>query len=211
MKKNFFTGLLLLLPFTLTVLIVVWVVNFLTDPFQSSVENVLYYFIPQHQPFVFFPGLPMLHLVSKILVIALLTCFLILVGYLGQGVLLTSVLNFGDFLISRIPFINKIHYSIKELVDTLFKSKGSAFTQVVVVPFPNAKSYTVALITQAQKMQLPSSLVTVFVPGTPNPTCGFMLTCKYEDVIFLDMKVEEGLKFIVSCGTMFHGFQISKP
>ena len=44
-------------------------------------------------------------------------------------------------------------------------------------------------------------LINVFVPTTPNPTSGFLLMFKKEEVIYLDISFEEASKFIVSAGT----------
>jgi uncharacterized membrane protein len=43
-------------------------------------------------------------------------------------------------------------------------------------------------------------LLSVFVPTTPNPTSGFLLFMPREDCIFLDMKVSDGLKLVISGG-----------
>lgn len=211
MKKNFLTGLVLLLPFALTVIILFWVINFLTNPFQSSVESILNYYDVFNGPFLFFSASQVLYFSSKILILILLLVFLLLVGTFGQIVLLTTLFRFGDYVITHIPFVNKIYKITQDIVKTLFQSKGNAFSHVVVVPFPHSKAFSIALMSQEQKNTLPNELVSVFVPGAPNPTFGFMLTCKFEDVIFLDLKVEEALKFIVSCGIMSPGFEIPKP
>jgi len=42
--------------------------------------------------------------------------------------------------------------------------------------------------------------VAVFVPTTPNPTSGFMVMYKQTDLIYLDMKVEDAFKYVISCG-----------
>ena len=47
---------------------------------------------------------------------------------------------------------------------------------------------------------IPSSMVNVFVPTTPNPTSGFLLFCPREDIIFLKMTVEQAVKMVVSAG-----------
>ena len=44
------------------------------------------------------------------------------------------------------------------------------------------------------------SLVTVFLPTTPNPTSGFMLFVPKDDIIILDMSVEDAAKLIISAG-----------
>ena len=43
-------------------------------------------------------------------------------------------------------------------------------------------------------------MLNVFIPTTPNPTSGFLIFVPKEDVVFLQMTVEEGLKFVISGG-----------
>ena len=42
----------------------------------------------------------------------------------------------------------------------------------------------------------------MFLPTTPNPTSGFLLFIPKNEVIFLDMSVEEGIKSIISGGVV---------
>jgi uncharacterized membrane protein len=58
------------------------------------------------------------------------------------------------------------------------------------------------LISEKQTPEKHADNILVFIPGTPNPTAGFMLSYKYEEIIFLDMKVEDAIKFMISCGTL---------
>lgn len=209
MKKNFFTGLLILFPFTMTLIIVVFVVNFFTSPFQGIVENILthYGFFSNTQGFLSSPQA--LHIISKLLVLIALIIITIIIGFLGRLMVIRSLFHFGDKVIHRIPLINKLYKASQDVVHTLFNTKGTSFSQVVLVPFPNSKAYSIGFITQQQKSSGAKDRLSIFVPGTPNPTMGFMLVYRYEEVIFTEMKVEEALKFVVSCGIMTPDFQIS--
>ena len=44
------------------------------------------------------------------------------------------------------------------------------------------------------------SLVSIFLPTTPNPTSGFYLMLPREDVKVIDLAVEEAFKLIMSAG-----------
>jgi uncharacterized membrane protein len=48
-------------------------------------------------------------------------------------------------------------------------------------------------------------LVAVFVPTTPNPTGGFVLLVGPDEVIPLEMSVADGIKFVISLGTVNPG------
>lgn len=203
MKKLFFTGLISLLPFTLTLLIVAFVVNLFTAPFQSSVAAILDYYDLLDKPFLFFSGQSVLDFSSKLFILIALALFTIFIGFIGRLVIAKTLFRFGDYLIKRIPFINKVYQSTQDVVKSLFSSNEPSFSQAAFVPFPHSGAYSMGLITKKQTPESHSDNVEVFIPGTPNPTAGFMISYKYEEVIFLDMKVEEAMKFIISCGTMY--------
>ncbi|MDE3083975.1 MAG: DUF502 domain-containing protein, partial [Verrucomicrobiota bacterium] len=45
-------------------------------------------------------------------------------------------------------------------------------------------------------------IVSVFVPTTPNPTSGFLLLVPKHELIELEMSVGDGMKMIISGGTV---------
>ena len=50
------------------------------------------------------------------------------------------------------------------------------------------------------KKKTKKKLINVFVPTTPNPTSGFLLLVPYEDLRYLNVKVDDAIKTIVSAG-----------
>ena len=54
-------------------------------------------------------------------------------------------------------------------------------------------------------------LISVLIPTTPNPTTGFLLMFKRKDLIYLDLKPDEAIKFIVSCGVIHPGNMPPSP
>ena len=49
---------------------------------------------------------------------------------------------------------------------------------------------------------LKGEYISVYVPTTPNPTSGFFLMMRMDDVIELDMSVDDALKYIISMGVV---------
>ncbi len=66
--------------------------------------------------------------------------------------------------------------------------------------------YTIGFVTSEtggevqEKMR--ETLVNVFVPATPNPTSGILLFIPRAELIELHMSVAEGMKMIISCGSV---------
>ena len=108
----------------------------------------------------------------------------------------------GDRFVRHIPVVSKIYKALRDVIDTLFSSKGNSFSQVVLVRFPHSGMLAVGLIAKVQTPEHHDKEVSVYIPGAPNPTAGFILNYRYEELSFVDVKVEEAMKFIISCGIM---------
>jgi uncharacterized membrane protein len=112
--------------------------------------------------------------------------------------------------------VNKIYKACQDVVQSLFSSSSKSFSQVVFVPYPNAHNLSIGLMIRdsvkiKHNQRDYEELVSVFVPGTPNPSVGFMLMFKREQLTFVNMKVDEAMKFVVSCGVVMPDFTITQP
>ena len=90
---------------------------------------------------------------------------------------------------------------------------GQAFRKALLVEYPRRGCWTLGFLTGAPsaamqaKMGVSSgqeedTMVSVFVPTTPNPTSGFFLMMRREETVELDMSVDAALKYIVSMGVV---------
>lgn len=209
MKKYFFSGLAILLPIVLTLIILMFLVNFLTKPFVGIVSSLFAYYGVLNQPFLFLSGPQVLLISSKVSALIGVVLMIFLAGFLAQAIIVSSVGRLGNYLIHKIPLINTIYKSIQDVVETLFTKKKQDtpnFSSVVLVPFPHGQAYSLGFITNTHGTDTSDEAfhhdVSVFVPGTPNPTMGFMLQYKSHEVIPLKMRVEDAVKFIMSIGVI---------
>jgi uncharacterized membrane protein len=122
-------------------------------------------------------------------------------NYLGRQMIRTV-----DQLMFRVPLLNKIYGTVKQVNEAFSSGKKSSFKQVVLVEYPRHGLYSVGFITSDDhpeaSARLGRKVVGVFVPTTPNPTGGFLLVVPETDVILLDMSVAEGIKYIISLGAI---------
>jgi uncharacterized membrane protein len=210
MKKNFFTGLAILVPIAITFAIVEFIFNLLTTPLFEPIQ-MLFHSNPHLQDYFLFRDGDLSILVSRILALILLFIIIISAGIIGRNFLVNYVFTFADSIVRRIPIISRIYQSLKDAVNTLFKPKNSNYSKVVLAPYPSQDSYSIGFVTKEKPTDAdPSHLnqVTVFIPGTPNPTAGFLLSFKHEELIPVDMKVDEAFKFLLSCGVVEPNFNI---
>ena len=197
-RANFFTGLAVLLPAIASVVVLSW--------FFSSVANVtdtLLFFLPgklTHKN----GGEGPMYWYWSLAALALAMFLISLVGRLARYYVGKKIIQFLDIGMLRVPLLNKIYGTIKQ-VNQAFTSNKSSFKQVVLVEFPQPGHRAVGFVTGEQNEafhQGARRTVSVFIPTTPNPTSGFLILVPETEVKKLDMSVAEGIKFIVSLGAI---------
>jgi uncharacterized membrane protein len=186
------TGLVFWLPIFVTVLVISSLLEWL-----NNVEAVL--------PLAYRPSSLLGYSIPGIGVVIALALFLftgmLVTNWLGQ-----KFVNIGESFLQRIPLVRVIYHTTKQIIQALLISNGKSFRQVVMIQYPKENTWTLAFLTgeveTKQAQGLPSSLFTVYVPTTPNPTSGFFLMLEEKEMIRLDITVEEALKMILSLGAI---------
>jgi uncharacterized membrane protein len=106
----------------------------------------------------------------------------------------------------RVPLLNKIYGATKQINDAFTTNNRATFKQVVLVEFPKVGTWSIGLMTGEDHAEICSktgeSIVSVVVPTTPNPTTGYLIFVSEDKVIKLDMSVADGVKYIVSLGSV---------
>lgn len=206
MKKYFITGLVILLPLAMTVAIVAFIVNFLTQPFMGLVSKFLNKFAIVNHGFLFLSPEQTIKYGSQFLILVGLLLLTLVLGMIARWFFFKSLLNLSDMILHKIPVVNKVYKTSQEIIKTLFSSDKNSFKQVVMVPFPKDGIYAMGLISRDSPKECSdragSPLVSVLIPTTPNPTTGFLLMYKSSDIIYLKMKPEEAIKYVVSLGVI---------
>lgn len=206
MRKYFITGLVILLPLAVTIAIVIFIVNFLTNPFIGMVSHFLSNFPKINRDFLFLKPEQVVRYGSQLLILLCIFLFTVILGMIARWFFFKSLISISDRMLHRIPIVNKVYKTTQEIIKTIFVTDKSSFKQVVMVPFPNTDSYVIGLISRDAPNVCSTStskdLVSILIPTTPNPTTGFLLMYDRSSLIFLDMKPEEAIKYIVSCGVI---------
>ncbi|MCY3974050.1 MAG: DUF502 domain-containing protein [Simkaniaceae bacterium] len=206
MKKYFITGLVILLPLAVTILIVVFIVNFLTKPFIGFVSGVLTKLSILNKGFLFLSPDRALLYGSKLLILVCLFLVTLLLGMIARWFFFKTLLSLSDRVLHRIPLINTVYKTTQEIIKTIFVTDKNSFKQVVMVPFPKKDSYAMGLVSRESPKvcceRAGTPLVSVLIPTTPNPTTGFLLMYPESELIRLDLTPETAIKYIVSCGVI---------
>ncbi len=194
-KRYFLTGLLVWVPLIITL----WVLHLLVTTMDYSLLLLPPALRPDTYLGVRIPGMGVL----------LTIVILFVTGVFATNILGQKLVKIGEALLNRIPVVKTIYSSVKQVSDTLFSGSGQAFRHALLVQYPRQGSWTIAFLTGVPGGEVATHLagdyVSVYVPTTPNPTSGFFLMMPRADVIFLDLSVDEALKYIISMGVVVPG------
>jgi uncharacterized membrane protein len=207
-RACFFTGFVVTLPALLTLAAVKWLIGTI-----SSITDLLLFFLPRtltHESLVNpndgkGPMFWYWSLVALVLAVVLIS----MAGVLARYYIGKKMIDWTDRVLMQVPLLNKFYGAIKQVNDAFAGNKHS-FKTVVLVQFPREGVYSVGFITSEQhdevQARLKETVVCVFVPTTPNPTSGFLILVPEAQIIKLEMSVPDAIKYIVSLGSIAHGY-----
>ncbi|MBI3332721.1 MAG: DUF502 domain-containing protein [Candidatus Omnitrophica bacterium] len=200
---NFLTGLLVILPAALTLLILQflfgWAVRLVINPVADLIT-----------PFTA-PGWALA--VARVAVAAGFVLFVALLGVGTRVLVVRRFFSVGEALFRRLPMVGKIYGAIREIANAFGGGRRGAFSRVVLLEWPRKGLYALGFVTSEGKGEVqektPEHVVNVFVPTTPNPTSGYLILASSEALIPLEMSVEDGMRLVISGGMV--GPEIKAP
>lgn len=201
LRNYFLAGILITAPVGLTVYIAWLFINWVD-------QTVLPLVPPEYNPENYLPfSIPGIGLIIVLIVLTLTGA--VTAGLFGR---LTRQLMEG--ILNRLPIIRSIYSAIKQIVETVLANQSAAFRDCVLVEFPRAGAWTLGFVTGTTPPEVATAIggdaLTIFVPTTPNPTSGYLIFVPRQDVKYLDMSVEDGIKLVVSGGIVAPGKAVSK-
>ncbi|MDA1284184.1 MAG: DUF502 domain-containing protein [Proteobacteria bacterium] len=201
MKKiqNFFlSGLLIIAPLALS-LYAAWFVVGIAD-------NIFKPFVPLGQF-----GIP-----SNIPGVGLIVAFVFftIIGAIAGSFFGRIYHKIVEGVLSKIPGLNTIYSTVKQIIDTFATTKSNAFKEVVLIEYPQKGMYAIGFLTSETKGEIAKKknekMINVFMPSTPNPTTGFLMFVPLRSVIKLSMTVDQAIKYIISAGLIAPNVRVIK-
>lgn len=191
-KRYFITGLLIWVPLAITAWVLVLIVGTMDQSLRLLPEAVH----PRNALGFDIPGAG-----AILTLLILFGTGLLAANFIGQRLVV-----WWESLLARIPVVNSIYHSVKQVSDTLFSSSGHAFRKALLIEYPRRGAWTIAFLTGKPGgdvvRHLDGEYLSVYVPTTPNPTSGFFLMLPRADVIELEMSVDTALKYVISMGVV---------
>jgi uncharacterized membrane protein len=197
-RASFFAGLAVILPGVVTLAVVKWLFGTV-----ASFTDLLLFFLPAS---VTHDASGQVHWYWSLVAIVIAAIAITLIGIFARYYIGKRLIDYADRLMLRVPVLNKIYGTIKQVDQAFTSGKKSSFQTVVLVEYPREGIYSVGFITSEQAEEVyektNKKCVCIFIPTTPIPTGGFLIIVPEEKVIKLDMSVADGLKYIISIGAI---------
>lgn len=199
-RGNFLTGLAVVLPSVISVAVLIWLFRNV-----ASITDLLLVFLPRkvtHEN----GGVGPMYWYWSLFSFALALVMIGVAGRAARHYVGRKAIQWLDNVLLRIPLLNKIYSTVKQVNEAFSPNNRSSFKHVVLIDFP--RPGTKAMGFQTGEPQLSGAgregprMVGVFVPTTPNPTSGFLVFVPEPEVTRLTMSVADGIKFIVSLGVI---------
>jgi uncharacterized membrane protein len=199
-RGNFLTGLAVLLPTVITLAIIKWLFGTI-----ASLTDLLLFFLPTRLTHADAGKGPM-YWYWSLAALALAVVLVSAVGLLTRYYIGKRLIEWLDTAMLRLPLLNKIYSMIKQVNEAFSSGKKTSFKTVVLVEFPRPGIYSIGFLTSEKhdeiQMKTNEKVVCVFIPTTPNPTSGFLVLIPEEQVTKLEMSVADGIKYIISLGSV---------
>jgi uncharacterized membrane protein len=192
MKRIFLTGLAVVIPAGLTIYILFFIIDVMDNllriiPVNYQPDNLLNFHIP---------GLGVI-----VTVLLIFICGLVTTSYFGN-----RLVDFGERIVGKIPFVRSIYQAIKQIADSFFMDRTQSFKKVVIVEYPRRGIYSIGFITGTPNGEIQQQLrqnqlcVGIYIPCALTPTTGVFVMVPRDELIETTMSVEEAFTLIISAG-----------
>jgi len=181
-RSNIIRGLLAIIPLILSY----FAVNFIYVVIDKRVMGWLHHLIGFP-----IPGLG----------IILVLVILYLLGIIASNVIGKEFFNILERLTNRIPIIKTTYQVGKQIASTFSLPESQVFKKVVLVDFYKPNSWMIGFVSGSiLDTESNEKLLKVFIPTVPNPTSGFLLFIKEQEIRNTTWTVEEAMRMVISGG-----------
>jgi len=194
LKQSFKTGLVMLLPLLISVV----VVKFLADQLFKLVNPLV-----QSTNLTAYTG--NIEIIAQGLAIILVVVAITFTGYLSSYRASERLSRTLEKMVKEIPIFGSVYATVDRISRSF--SGDSDFKKIVLVELPNEETYSIGMITSEApgpvKEEIGEDYRSVFLPFSPNPTMGRLRMVKEENLQEVDMDVSQGMKLLLTTGIAY--------
>jgi uncharacterized membrane protein len=183
LQRWFITGVVLIAPTYITVIVILWLFDHLDGPVRSLVRAVF--------PQAAFPGIGV---AATLLVI-------LAAGAVASTFIVKRLVELFEQLLYNIPLIRTLYSGVKQLLSPFSPEESAQFQRVVVAEWPSDGIYSLGFLVKPNASIAPDGTVmsAVLLPSN-HLHLGNVVLIPDSRIHAVDMTIEDGLKFLVSMG-----------
>ncbi|MFQ5736088.1 MAG: DUF502 domain-containing protein [Thermodesulfobacteriota bacterium] len=191
LKRYFITGLLVVVPLYITVYVLTLIVGFMDNVFNILPKAL--------RPDTYLP----FHVPGQGLAFTIIGIFI--VGVLTTNFFGRKIFHLTERLLLRVPILRIVYNATKQFMETFLSSDHEGFRRVVLVEFPRRGTYSLGFVTGRARGEIKEKVherngISVFMPTAPNPTSGYYIVVREDEIIPLEMSVEDAFKVVMTGG-----------
>lgn len=190
-KRHFITGLLVIVPLSLTWYVLASLVKW--------IDRVLAILPVAYRPETWLPfPIPGLGVILALVVIQF-------VGIMGANLLGRKFVRELEKLLRRIPVVRGIYGSVQQMLRQLVVVDENKFHKVVLMRYPGGEGlYRIGFVTGSRETVFqdrpPEKLLHVFLPNSPNIATGHFFMVHPSQVLDTDITTNQACRLIMSGG-----------
>lgn len=131
---------------------------------------------------------------------------LCIVAYIVGTFLGGQFMRLLDTWLVRIPIVRRIYPGAKQVSEFFFSDKAVEFRRVVAIEFPRKGMWMIGFVTGRALKQLTDraggEMLSIFIPFTPAPITGYVVSVMRDEIVDLDITVDEALQYLISAGVV---------
>jgi len=208
LRFYFITGLLVWVPLIVTLWVAWWLFKAVGLGLERLIQRgyeLMHSFGQRVPQLEFLTGLTYVQGFGFLIAVALF----LTTGFLTRSLVTRRLINAAERILDRIPLISTIYRAVQQIRDVFISREGAVFQKVVLVEYPRSGVWVIGFLMSKEQGNVQSALGaehwSVFVPSIPNPTTGFLMFFRPDQIRLPDISVEEGMKIVISGGTYLPG------
>jgi uncharacterized membrane protein len=194
LQRNVISGIITAGPFFITWLVITFILGVLANAGLPLVHVLALPFPAESEMHE--------HWFQYILAVLLTIVLFYLIGRAMSQVVGRQMFAFFETSLERLPVVNKVYGSVRQLLETL-TNKNSAGQRVVLVEFPMPGQKSLGFLTHmVTDSQTGASLATVLIPQAINPSSAFLQLVPLERITETDLTMEQAMSMLLTGGAV---------
>ena len=142
------------------------------------------------------------HWFQYLLAVLLTIVLFYIIGRAMSEVVGRQMFGLFETSLERLPLVNKIYGSVRQLVETL-TSKNQAGQRVVLIEFPMPGQKSLGFLTHTTKDSVTgATLATVLIPQAINPSSAFLQLVPLDRITETDLTMEQAMSMLLTGGAV---------